>query len=265
MLKDKVIFVTGATAGIGFQISKQALEAGAKVMMHSSVRSEAKAKIACKQLQDEFTADKVATVACDLVDISGFEAMVQKTIKQFGRIDVLVNNAGVFPRDNLLNITESAYQNIFDVNVKAPLFLSQAVVKHFIEHKIAGNIVNIGSVNAYCGQDDLLTYSASKGALMTMTRNLGDALGKHGIRVNQINVGWTHTEKEQSVQISEGRSENWSEQIHPLSSPRGKILQPDEVANHVIFWASDLSSPVSGSIYEVEQYPLIGRNKINHN
>jgi len=257
-LKDKVVIVTGATAGIGLEIVKESLKLGAFVMIHSSPNSEAKALELVKQF-----GEKTACISANLSKFDELEKIVSKTVEKFGRVDALVNNAGVFPRNNIENIDEETYEYIMNVNFKAPLFLCKEVVKVFKEQNIKGSIVNVGSINAYCGQDDLLVYSASKGALMTMTRNLADYLGSNSIRVNQINVGWTHTDKEHQTQLGEGNGEDWYKNINKAFAPRGTILAPEEIAKHVVFWISDYSIPVSGSIYEVEQYPIIGRNKIN--
>ena len=257
-LKDKVIIVTGATSGIGLEIVKEALKLGASVMLHSSHRS----KPTAQKLVQEF-GEKTACVSADLSKFDDLKQIVDATVAKFGRVDVLVNNAGVFPRNTIDDIDEETYEYIMNVNYKAPLFLCKEVVKVFREQNIKGSIVNIGSINAYCGQDNLLVYSSSKGALMTMTRNMADYLGPYSIRINQINVGWTHTDKEHETQLGEGNSEDWYKNINKVFAPRGTILAPQEIAKHVAFWASDYSIPVSGSVYEVEQYPVIGRNKIN--
>ena len=257
-LENKVLIVTGASSGIGLEIVKEALNKGAKVMIHASHNSINIAKDFVKQY-----GPNTACIAADLSKFDELKNIVDETIKVFGTVDCLVNNAGVFPRNNITNIEEDTYNYIMNVNFKAPLFLCQAVVDHFLQNNIKGSIVNIGSINAYCGQNDLLVYSASKGALMTMTRNMADYLNVHEIRVNQINVGWTHTKKEHETQIKEGNDSNWYKNINAAFAPRGTILAPEEIAKHVVFWLSDYSIPANGTIYEVEQYPIIGRNKIN--
>jgi len=257
-LENKVVIVTGASSGIGLEIVKEALSKGAKVMIHASHNSINVAK----DLVTQF-GPNTSCVAADLSKFEELENIVNETINVFGRVDCLVNNAGVFPRNNIQNIDEDTYNYIMDVNFKAPLFLCKAVVDYFLKNTIKGSIVNVGSVNSYCGQNDLLVYSASKGALMTMTRNMSDYLNTHQIRINQINVGWTHTQKEHQTQLNEGNPEDWFKNVNTVFAPRGTILAPDEIAKHVTFWLSDYSIPATGSVYEVEQYPLIGRNKIN--
>jgi NAD(P)-dependent dehydrogenase (short-subunit alcohol dehydrogenase family) len=257
-LNNKVVIVTGGTSGIGLEIVKEALNKGAKVMIHSSHNSKEKAISLCEEL-----GENTSYVCADLSKAQELQGIVDKTIEVFGTVDSLVNNAGVFPRNTILDIDYESYDYIMNVNYKAPLFLCQAVIKHFIKNNIKGSIVNMGSINSYCGQDNLLVYSSSKGALMTMTRNLADYLGSYEIRVNQINVGWTHTQKENETQLGEGNSKDWYKNVHKAFAPRGTILAPQEIAKHAIFWLSDYSIPANGSIYEVEQYPVIGRNKIN--
>jgi len=90
---------------------------------------------------------------------------------------------------------------------------------------------------------------------MTMSRNLGQALSKEGIRVNQLNVGWTLTESERKINAQVGKSADWEQSVSKLFAPQGHILRPEEIAKHVAFWVSDDSAPVSGAVYDVEQYP----------
>lgn len=254
--ENKVIIVTGSSGGIGWAIAKAAHAAGAKVLLHGSRVDALKANAA-------ELGENADWIAADLRDAEAPAKIVEKAIESFGRLDGLVNNAGIFPRNDIASVSVDDFDRIFAINTRAPMLLCQAAVKVFREQKSHGSIVNIGSVNSYCGQTDLLSYSMSKGALMTMTRNLGDALGPEGIRVNQINVGWTLTDTEHKVQLAEGRPENWAENIPAAFAPTGSILKPEQIAPHVLFWLSDISWPVNGQVYEVEQYPLIGRSKIN--
>jgi len=122
-------------------------------------------------------------------------------------------------------------------------------------------VLNIGSVNAYSGEPNLLPYSVSKGALMTMTRNLGDTLHReHGVRVNQINPGWVLTETETQRKRDHGLAEDWYKDIPAVYAPAGRILKPSEIANAALYWLEDESGPVSGQVVDIEQHPFIGRN-----
>ena len=260
LLENKNILVTGSTAGIGYAIVVQALREGANVMVHG--QNPDKLAEAQKRLEEAGYGGRVAFFGCDLAKPEGARELVEETITKLGSIDGLVNNAGVFPRNDIETVTADDFDWIVAVNMRAPMLLAQAAVRHWRGRGYPGSIVNIGSINAHCGQPNLLAYSMSKGGLQTMTRNLGDTLGPEKIRINQLNVGWTYTEMEHKTQLSEGRGENWLSQVPEVFAPSGTLLMPENIANHAVFWLSERSAPVNGSVYEVEQYPVIGRNKI---
>ena len=257
MLKDKVILITGSTTGIGAGIARLAIEQGARVMVHGRDKTRAEAMVA--ELGEHAHS---VTAALDAPDTP--EKLVKATVEAFGRIDGLVNNAGIYPRTSIAEVDEAHYERVMAINTKAPLFIAKQAIQQFRAQGSTGSIVNIGSINAYCGQSNLLVYSMSKGALTTMTRNLAEQVTSDGIRVNHLNVGWTLTETEEETQRKEGKADGWESRIPKVYAPSGKLLRPETVAPHVIFWLSDFSAPVSGQVYEVEQYTVIGRNLINH-
>ncbi|MEY4999412.1 MAG: hypothetical protein RIS00_1456 [Pseudomonadota bacterium] len=254
MLDGNIAIVTGASSGIGAAIAQVALREGCQVMLHGRNEAELEALAALHGKQASF-------IACDLADAEAASQIVNATIQRFGTVDVLINNAGIFPRSTIDTDVLSQFDPVFHINVRAPLMLSQALIRHCREQGKPGTIVNIGSINAYCGADMILIYSMSKGAMMTMTRNIADTHGPEGIRANQLNVGWTLTQGEIETQRSMGSPDDWHTKIDKAGAPRGSLLMPDEVAEHAIFWASDKSAPVNGAVYEVEQYPVIGRNR----
>ena len=254
-LAGRSILVTGSSAGIGLAIARRLVAEGAKVLVHG--RDEAEVAAACRELG---AATQGSTG--DLADPATAQALVDATVAAFGRIDGLVNNAGIYPRGVIGETTPAFFDTMFAVNTRAPLLCAEAAIRAFRLQKSGGAIVTIGSINALCGQSDLTVYSMSKGALTTMTRNLADALGPERIRVNQLNVGWTFTANEDATQQREGRAPGWEKSVSPLFAPSGQIMQPQEIAAHTAFWLSDESAPVSGQIYEVEQYPLVGRNRM---
>lgn len=254
-LQDKAIIVTGSTSGIGAAIADAIIAAGGKVLLHGTREDLLKERAA-----------KLGKNACWVVgDLARTESpalIASAAVKAFGRIDGLVNNAGIFPRSTIATANDADFDRIFHINARAPLMLIQEMVADCRQRKAPGVIVNIGSINAWCGGNDLLVYSMSKGALMTMTRNLGDALTEEGIRVNQLNVGWTLTDGEKIMQKQLGAPDDWHDHIPRGAAPRGSLLKPEEIARHAVFWLSEASAPVTGSVYEIEQYPVIGRNKI---
>lgn len=198
-------------------------------------------------------------VIADLADPDSAGRIREAVLGRFGKIDGLVNNAALVATGDLFSTDEVAYDRILSVNAKAPFFL----IKTFIGdlESTRGSVVNIGSVNAYCGEPDLLPYSISKGALMTMTRNLGDTLHREcGVRVNQINPGWILTENERKRKQEQGLPEDWPKQLGTFYAPSGRIIAPGEIAAAVLYFLSDESGPVSGSVLDLEQYPMIGRN-----
>lgn len=259
-LKNKVVLVTGSSHGIGKATARFCLSLGAKVMLHG--RSNQKN---IDLLLEEFKADPEQIGSC-LVNFESEEnaasILIEKTLQKFNRLDCLVNNAGIYPRNDIDSLSEELFQKVIRVNLKTPMFLIQHAAKVFRQQPTKGTILNIGSINAYCGQRDLLVYSVSKGGLMTMTRNLGHALGKEGIRVNQLNVGWTLTETETATREKEGFSGAWEAQLPKTLIPSGQLLRPEQVAQQVAFWISSLSAPASGVVCDFEQFPMIGRNLI---
>lgn len=254
-LQDKIIIVTGSSSGIGLGIARECVREGARVLLHGTRED---------QLRDAVAelGDAAQWIAADLVDPGAADAITGAAIARFGRVDGLVNNAGIFPRGSLADADPESFARIFAVNTRAPLLLCKALAAHLRARKAPGSIVNIGSINAHCGQPNLVIYSMSKGALMTMTRNLGDGLGPERIRVNQLNVGWTYTETEHATQLAEGQPEDWLDRVPAAFAPSGTLLRPENIAPHAVFFLSDASAPVTGQVYEVEQYPVIGRNKI---
>lgn len=254
LLSGRTVIVTGASSGIGAAIARTAIKEGARVMLHG--RDERQLQTMADELGPH-----AAHIACDLAEPSSAKTIFDATQRHFGQVDALVNNAGIFPRSTIDTDVMSQFDPVFYINVRAPLMLSQALIQYArAEHRPA-TIVNIGSINAYCGADMILIYSMSKGAMMTMTRNLADAHGAEGIRVNQLNVGWTLTEGEIETQRKMGSPDDWYEKIDKAGAPTGSLLMPHEVATHAVFWLSELSAPVNGAVYEVEQYPVIGRNR----
>jgi NAD(P)-dependent dehydrogenase (short-subunit alcohol dehydrogenase family) len=254
VLSGRTIIVTGASSGIGAAIARAAIRDDAQVMLHG--RDE----LLLADMVGEL-GENAAFIACDLADPSAARMIVDATVRRFGQVDALVNNAGIFPRSTIDTEVMSQFDPVFHINVRAPLMLSQALIHHARAQKRPATIVNIGSINAYCGADMILIYSMSKGAMMTMTRNLADTHGAERVRVNQLNVGWTLTEGEIETQRQMGSPDDWHENIDKAGAPRGSLLLPHEVAEHAVFWLSDKSAPVNGAVYEVEQYPVIGRNR----
>lgn len=257
-LNNETFIVTGSYSGIGFASAQEIVKQGGNVILTAPENSASALRDACTVLGGE----KACWIAADLDEPQAPQRIVEFARSQFGHIDGLVNNAAYFPRNDLKNITTDVFDKMMAVNARAPLFLIKELMTGCSSGERSMTVVNIGSINAYCGQPDLLAYSMTKGALQTMTRNLADAHAGKGLRINQLNVGWTLTQSEIDLQKKLGRPNDWADHISPLFAPRGSIMAPGEIAQHVAFWLSKSSAPVSGSICDLEQYPIIGRNKI---
>ncbi len=252
-LKDKVIIVTGSTTGIGKAIAKRCVAEGAKVVIHGleqDLGEEVLAEIGTEHAvfhQEDITSD---TCPDNLVNLA---------VKTFGKIDAVVNNAALVIASDIHNTDRAFFQKVLDINTIAPFLLIQKALPELIKSK--GCVLNIGSINAWSGEPNLLAYSVSKGAIMTLTGNLGDSLMReYGVRVNQINPGWVLTERESERKKLHGLSDTWYEELPSIIAPSGRILRPEEIAAACIFWLSDESGPVSGQVLTLEQHPMIGRN-----
>ncbi len=252
-LKDKVIIVTGSTTGIGKAIALRCVAEGACVIIHG--------------LEEQWGKDVVATIGDgkavlhieDIANDGTPARLVELAVKTFGRLDAVVNNAAMVPSSNINTTDKALFQRTLAVNTLAPFELIKAALPYLTQQH--GCVLNIGSVNAYSGEPNLFAYSVSKGALMTMTRNLGDTLHReNGVRVNQINPGWVLTETERQRKKDHGLAENWYKDLPAVYAPAGRILKPEEIAAAAIYWLSDECGPISGQVVELEQHPFIGRN-----
>lgn len=251
-LKDKVILVTGSTTGIGEGMARIFAREGARVMIHG--------------LEEDAARKVVADIRGDAAFIIGAlenpevpERVIAETISRFGRLDGLVNNAAVMTRGTIEKTSLALFNRTLAINLTAPFLLIQAALPQFRKQG-GGRVLNLGSVNGYCGERNQFAYSISKGALTTLTRNLADAHGPEGIRVNQFNVGWTLTPNEFELKKKEGLPADWPTKISKTYAPSGRLLSPEDIAWAAVYFLSDEAALVNGAILDLEQYPLIGRN-----
>lgn len=249
-LKDKVIIVTGSTTGIGEAIAHRCVSEGSKVVVHGRNLTRGEQLVAS-------LGNAAALHIDDLADANAPQRVVDAALHAFGKIDGLVNNAAYIVRSNLGTTDATLFDKVMAINVRAPMLMIRAAINHLKESK--GAVVNIGSINAYTGEPRQLAYSMSKAALMTMSRNLANVLAVDHVRVNHFNVGWVITPNEYRLKMSEGLPEAWSDNPDLEHVPTGKMTQPEEIAAHAVFWLSDESRPISGSVIDLEQYPVIGR------
>jgi len=254
-LKDKVVLVTGSTTGIGKAIVRRAVAEGALALVHG--RDEKRGQSLVAEL-----GDRAALHVDDIADPAAPARMIDAAIRAFGRLDALVNNAAAVTRSNLSNTDVALFDRLMAINVRAPLLLIQSAWPHLKQSQ--GCVLNIGSLNGYCGEANLLAYSISKGGLMTLSRNLADALGRDQVRVNHFNVGWVLTPNEYQQKIADGLPPDWPDRIDRVKAPWGRLIKPEEVAAAAVYWIGDESRPISGAVIDLEQHPVIGRNPPKH-
>ena len=251
-LKSKIALVTGSTSGIGKGIASHFLTLGASVIVHGPDLAGARA-IAESMRSGGHDVDAVAG---DLRNVDACRQIVRDVVQRRGGLDILVNNAATVARASMEDATVDQWDTIMAVNLRAPFLLLQEAVKS-MKARGGGSIVNIGSINAYVGLAQLGPYSVSKGALMTMTKNAAMAFGRHRIRVNQLNVGWTLTEGEEAVQRADGKGPDWYQEAC-ATRPFGRLLLPADIAHAAAYFASDDSAVISGAVVDLEQFPLGG-------
>ncbi|MER8826179.1 SDR family oxidoreductase [Mesorhizobium sp. M0938] len=256
-LEGKVMLVTGATQGIGRAIAESLGRAGAGGLLVTG-REPARGAEVAAALSEIGT--PTAFVAADLADATAPARLVEACVGRFGRIDALVNAAGLTNRASFLDAGLDDWAALFAVNARAPFFLMQAAIAQMRKQGQGGAIVNILSINAHCGSPELAVYSATKGALATLTRNAANAHRFDRIRVNGINVGWTDTPAERIMQAETlGLGPGWLDAAN-ASQPFGRLLAADEVANLAVFLLSDASGPMTGALIDQEQW-VVGANR----
>ncbi len=252
LLQDKVIIVTGSTTGIGRAIAKACVAQGARVLIHGLEQEQGREVV-------QSLGDRAVLHIDDLADPKAPRRIIDTAARAFARIDAIVNNAAFIVRSDIHSTDAALFDKVMAVNLRAPLLLVQAGLEHLTRSR--GCVLNIGSNNGYCGQENLLAYSLSKAGLMAMSRNLGDALHRNfGIRVFHFNVGWTLTENELRYKVEDGFPADWAEKLSRYCAPIGRLIKPEEIASMVVPWLGDQSRPFSGTVVDLEQYPFLGRN-----
>jgi len=250
-LAGKVIIVTGSTGGIGAAIARLCVQEGARVLIHGRDRERA------QTLQREL-GDSAACCVVDLADPQAPQMLVHTAMQAFNQIDGLVNNAALSGRSDLETTDAAKFAEIMAINALAPLLMIRAAIEHLCRRE--GSVVGIGSINAYTGEPRLLAYAMSKAGHMTLSRNLANVYASRRVRFNHLNIGWVLTENEYDLKRRDGLPPDWPRRVAATTDvPSGKMTQPQEIAQHVVFWLSDASRPISGAVVDVEQFPVIGR------
>ena len=250
-LHGKVAVVTGGTQGLGAAIALLLAQRGATGVVICG-RQLDKGHAQAQQIT-KASGVRVVFVQADLEKVDDCRTVIATADAEFGRVDVLVNAAAITDRGTLLDTDPALFDRMMAINVRAPFFLMQEAVKLMRRDRIAGSIVNIGSMSALAGQPFIAAYCTSKGALATLTRNSAYALLRNRIRVNGLNIGWMASEGEDRIQREFHHSApDWLEQA-AAKQPFGRLVDPHEVARAVAFLCSDESGLMTGSVIEYDQ------------
>ncbi len=249
-IDKKIAVITGGTQGLGAAVARLFARAGAAGIAIVG-RGKRKGLRLAAAITSE-TGVPVEMIAADLGNIEAARGVIPAADTKFGRVDILVNAAGLTDRGNLLNTTPELFDAMFAVNIRAPFFLMQDAVKVMEREGTEGRIVNIGSTSSRAGQPFITPYCASKAALSTLTRSAGYALMRNRVRVNQLDIGWMASDHERALQLEESGDPDWEAKAG-AGLPFGRLLDPGEVARAVLFLASDDAGIMTGSVIHYDQ------------
>lgn len=240
LLENKVAVVTGASRGIGEAIAIKFAENGAHVAF-TFLSSEERAKTLEEKLQSFGV--KAKAYKSDAGNYAAAESLATDVIKEFGAIDICVNNAGISKDNLLLRLTEEQWDDVIQANLKSVYNLTKQVIKPMMKAR-AGSIINLSSIVGMKGNAGQSSYAASKAGIIGFTKSIAQELGSRNIRCNAIAPGFVETDMTHYLQ--DGGAEKWFEKI-----PLARFGKPEEIANVALFLASEMSSYVSGQVISV--------------
>jgi NAD(P)-dependent dehydrogenase (short-subunit alcohol dehydrogenase family) len=254
LLTGRVLLVSGGTQGLGAGVARAAAREGAAVVVAGRNVDHGE-QVAVELREAGADAHFVRT---DISDVSQARAAVTATIERHGRIDALVNAAGLTTRGTVLDATPELFDQHVAVNLRGPFFLMQAAIADMVRRGEPGSIVNVLSIDSHGGQAILAPYVAAKAGLAGVTKNAAHAHRWDRIRINGLNMGWSATDGEDATQQrAHGAGADWQEQAG-ATLPMGKLGQVDEIADFVVFLLSDRSGVVTGSLIDWDQNVIGG-------
>jgi NAD(P)-dependent dehydrogenase (short-subunit alcohol dehydrogenase family) len=249
-LAGKVVLVSGGTQGVGAAAAQRALQVGAEAVVMTG-RSAHKGAAAVAALASG--GEALVFHQADVADVDQARGCVDAVITRFGRVDCVVNCAGLVTRGSLLDTTPDHFDAHIAINLRGPFFIMQAAVRHLIERKAPGSIVNISSISSHGAQSFLAPYVAAKAGLNALTKNAAHAHRFDRIRINALNIGWTATEGEDLIQrAAHGATDGWLERAE-VQLPMGSLGRPDQIADMITFLLSDASGVVTGAVLDWDQ------------
>ncbi|OJY31410.1 MAG: hypothetical protein BGO98_15190 [Myxococcales bacterium 68-20] len=238
-LQDRVALVTGAAKGIGLATANRLAEAGASLLLTDL--DGAGIDSAAQELRAR--GHRVETMTADVASPGSADALVERAVGTLGRLDVLVNNAGIFPFASVLEVTPELWRRVIETNLSSAFFLAQAAARQMVKQE-RGSIVNVASIDALHPSGGLTHYDTSKGGMVMMTRSLALELGPRGIRVNTVSPGSIDTPGARAA-TSGAPAEVAQSFVQRV--PLRRTGQPDDIATTIVFLASDAASYVTGT------------------
>ena len=243
-LTGKVAIVIGGSRGLGRGMAKGLADAGATVVIAS------RGKESLLQTAAELAAETgsiVEGIALDITSVSAINSFVEEVANRFGRIDILINSAGINIRKPALEYIEEEWNSVTDTQFKYVFFMNQAVGKFMVENGIKGRIINVGSISSMVGLKNMIAYCSSKGAITQMTKALANEWAQYGITVNAICPGYCMTEMTKPLLSDEAVMAKYKEKI-----PMGRLGTPEDMATTAVYLAADASSYVTGQMIYVD-------------
>jgi 2-deoxy-D-gluconate 3-dehydrogenase len=240
-LKGKVAVVTGADKGLGQAMAVGLSQAGAKVAGVARRSCDE----TCRLIEEK--GGEFFGIQADISKTESTEYIVEAVLKKFGRVDILVNNAGITRRDEALDLSCEDWSDVIQINQNAAFFLSQAFAREFVRQNEGGRIINICSIRSFQGGSGVAAYTASKTALMGITKALATEWGKYGINVNAIAPGFMKTDITETLRSDKKRSDEIVAGI-----PAGRWGTPDDLKGTVVYLASRASDYVNGHVLVVD-------------
>jgi len=242
-LKRRSGIVTGGGSGIGKAIAQGLVEAGAEIVIAG--RNREKLEGTAREIRQ--FGGPVIPVQADTAKMEDIENLVDRTLKEFGKIDFLFNNAGIIRRSPSEDFLEKDWDEVININLKGPFFLAQAVARVMISQKRKGKIINTCSLLAVQGGKRVPAYAASKGGLAQVTKSMANDWAKYNILVNGIGPGWVKTELTEPLHQDKQRSIEITSRI-----PLGRWADPEDLAGAAVFLASDASDYITGQIIFID-------------
>ena len=242
-LDSKVAIVTGAARGIGRAIALRFAQEGACVAVVDLREDEGHETVRLI----EAAGGQAMFVHTDVSDKDQVQAMVDTVVKQWGTIHILVNNAGICPFEDFLEMSEAMWDQVLDVNLKGYFLCSQAVAKVMVEQGVKGRIIAVSSISSEFGGSSQAHYCASKAGINLLVKSMAISLGPYGITCNAVLPGTVETDINREALADPAVRDYWSKR-----APLGRLGQPDDIAGPVFFFASDDSDWCTGSMLVVD-------------